>query len=212
MPTSKIMAGIGRFQQNFEENRALYEHLAAHGQEPKVLFVTCSDSRVAPELITGSEAGDLFVARSIANIVPPYGTGAIGVGAVVEYAVLHLHVEHIVLCGHTDCGGIKGLDVQLNLSREPHLARWLDNARPAKTKIEASGLPPEKRHLATVRENVLLQLEHLRSYDPVREAERAGTLQLHGWVYHLETGMVERYDPEARQFRPLKPAEFGILD
>ena len=212
MPTPKIMAGIGRFQKHFEENRELYERLAVKGQEPKVLFITCADSRVAPELITGAEAGDLFVARSIANIVPPYGTGAIGVGAVVEYAVLHVHIEHIVICGHTDCGGIKGLDVQLNLSREPHLARWLDNARPAQTKVEASGIPPEERHLATVRENVLLQLEHLRSYDPVREAERAGTLQLHGWVYYLETGALERYDPGARQFRPLKPAEFVILD
>ncbi len=195
MPTPKILEGIARFQKEFAARREWYEHLAK-GQDPKVLFVTCSDSRVAPELITGAEAGDLFVARSIANIVPPYGTGAIGVGAVIEYAVLHLQMEHIVVCGHTDCGGIKALDVQLDLSREPHIARWLDNARPAKTKVEASGVPPEERHLATVRENVLLQLEHLRSYDPVREAEQEGRIRLHGWVYHLEDGQIEAYDPD----------------
>ncbi len=195
MPTEKVLAGIRRFQEDFAERRELYERLASEGQDPKVLFVACSDSRVAPELITGAEAGDLFVARTIANVVPPYGTGAIGVGAVVEYAVLHLAVEHIVICGHTDCGGIKALDAHLDLGREPHIARWLDHARPAKTKVEAGGIPPEDRHLATVRENVLLQLEHLRSYDPVREAERAGRIRLHGWVYHLEDGSIEAYDP-----------------
>ncbi|HFD39070.1 MAG TPA: carbonic anhydrase [Anaerolineae bacterium] len=179
--------------------------MVTKGQDPKVLFVTCSDSRVAPELITGAEAGDLFVARSIANIVPPYGTGAIGVGAVVEYAVLHLQMEHIVVCGHTHCGGIEALDMQLDLSREPHIARWLDNARPAKTKVEASGVPPEERHLATVRENVLLQLEHLRSYDPVREAEQEGRIRLHGWVYHLEDGQIEAYDPDKGEWGALKP-------
>lgn len=208
MPTPKILAGIGRFQQRFEEDREVYERLADKGQDPKVLFITCADSRVAPEMITDAGVGDLFVARNIANIVPPYGVGEMGVGAVVEYAVLHLHVAHIVICGHTDCGSIKALSDTLDRSREPHIARWIEHARPAKTKVEASGIPPEERHLATVRENVLLQLEHLRSYDPVRETERTGALALHGWVYHLETGALESYDPGARQFRPLKPAEF----
>ncbi|MGD8627344.1 MAG: carbonic anhydrase [Anaerolineae bacterium] len=202
MPTDKILAGIGRFQEEFQANRALFERLAIK-QEPKMLFITCSDSRVAPELITGAEAGDLFVARTIANIVPPYGTGAIGAGAVIEYAILHLHMEHIVICGHTDCGGIKGLDAALDLSREPHIARWLDLARPAKTKVEAGGFPQEARHLATVRENVLLQLENLRSYDPVRDALRAGSLALHGWVYHLESGAIEAYDAESGTWKPL---------
>jgi carbonic anhydrase len=202
MPTDKILAGISRFQEKYEAERPLFELLALE-QEPKVLFVTCSDSRVAPELITDAEVGDLFVARTIANVVPPYGTGAIGAGAAIEYAVLHLHVEHIVICGHTDCGGIKGLDASLDLSREPHIARWLDLARPAQTKVEASGFPEEDRHLATVRENVLLQLEHLRSYDPVRDALRAGSLALHGWVYHLESGAIEAYDAKSGTWAPL---------
>jgi carbonic anhydrase len=154
-------------------------------------------------LITGSEAGDLFVVRTIGNIVPPYGTGAIGVGAVVEYAVRHVQVGHIVLCGHTDCGGIEALDEHIDLMREPHLARWIDYARPAKTTIDASGLPEAARHLATVRKNVLMQLENLRSYDPIREGERAGTLRLHGWVYYVETGLVEAYDLERDEWSPV---------
>jgi len=202
MPTDKILAGIGRFQEKYEADRPLFELLALK-QEPKVLFVTCSDSRVAPELITDAEAGDLFVARTIANVVPPYGTGAIGVGAVIEYAVLHLHVEHAVICGHTDCGGIKALETPPDLSREPHLARWIEYARPAQTKVAASGIPPEERHLATVRESVLLQLSNLRTYDAVRDAERTGALQLQGWVYHLETGLVEAYDPESGTWMPV---------
>jgi carbonic anhydrase len=126
-----------------------------------------------------------------------------GIGAVVEYAVLHLQVEHVVICGHTDCGGIKALESQVDCSNEPHIARWIEHARPARTKIEASGLPSEQRHLGTVRENVLLQLENLRSYDPVRKGERSGALQLHGWVYHLELASFKVYDADAAGWLPL---------
>lgn len=203
MPTEKILAGIGRFQETYQENPELFERLATQGQSPEVLAIGCSDSRAPAELITQIEPGDLFVLRNVANIVPPYGTGEMGVGAVVEYAVLHLHVKHIVVIGHTDCGGIKALDEPPDWSREPHLARWVEHARPAQTKVEASGLPQEQRHLATVRENVLLQLEHLRSYDAVREGVGAGTLALHGWLYHLETGGVERYDGQLGDWTPL---------
>jgi carbonic anhydrase len=172
-----------------------------------VLFIGCSDSRVVPEVLTGAEPGDLFVARNVGNIVPPYGTGEIGTGADVEYAILELHVEHAVICGHTDCGGIHSLESPPDWSRKPHIARWLEHARPAQTRVEASGVAPEERHLATVRENVLLQLEHLRSYDPVRDGERAGTLVLHGWVYHLETGEIEAYDATSGTWSVLQPPE-----
>lgn len=203
MPTEKILAGVSRFQQTFAQNRAFYERLASQGQAPEVLFITCSDSRVAPELITGSQPGELFVARSIGNVVPPYGMGETGPGAALEYAVRHLRLPHIVVCGHTDCGGIKALDQQFDWSREPNIVRWIDYARPAQTHVQALGLPAEEWHLAIVRENVLLQLENVRSYDPVRAAERHGELTLHGWVYHLETGAVEVYDPAGERWGSL---------
>jgi carbonic anhydrase len=126
-----------------------------------------------------------------------------GTAAAIEYAVSHLRVRHILIVGHTDCGGILALDEAPDWVRAPHVARWIEHARPAKTKIDASGLPEEVRHLATVRENVLLQLENLRSYDPVREGERAGSLKLHAWVYRLENGTLERYEPESESWRPL---------
>ena len=206
MPTPKILAGIGQFQTYFREHQDLYKQLTTKGQRADVLFIGCSDSRVPIELLTMTEPGELFVARNVGNIVPPYGIGETAIGAVIEYAVRHLHVRHIVISGHTDCAGIKALDAPADWSREPHLARWIEHARPAKTKVEASGLPQEVCHLATVRENVLLQMEHLRSYDPVREAERAGSLTVHGWVYHLETGTFQAYDTDTESWIPLSVA------
>jgi carbonic anhydrase len=205
MPTDRILAGIGRFRTHFEENRELFELLANEGQAPQALFIGCSDSRVPPEWITQCDPGDLFVTRNVGNIVPPYGTGQTAIGAVVEFAVLQLNVGHIILCGHTDCGGIMALDQAADWIREPHMARWIEHARPAKTQIEASGLPEEERHLATVRANVLLQLENLRSYDPVRTGEKTGALTLHGWVYHLETGTIEAYHSKTSTWTPVEP-------
>lgn len=213
-PGLEFVEGFQRFGEYYRENQALFDRLASEGQFPKALFIGCSDSRVPPELLTGSGPGELFVLRQAGNIVPPFGTGDMGAGAVVEYAVLHLAVEHIVLCGHTDCGAIRALDAPPDWANEPHIARWIEHARPARTKVEASGLPEESHHLATVRENVLLQLEHLLSYDPVREGERAGTLTLHGWVYHLESGLVEAFDPETGTWAPLaaQPTQARSMD
>lgn len=206
MSTKDLLAGIARFQDRFRKEQDLFHRLATEGQSPEVLVIACSDSRVPPEVLTDAKPGDLFVVRNVANVVPPYGTGEMAVGAAVEYAVLHLHVKQIMVFGHTDCGGIKALAKPVNWSHEPHIARWIEHARPAQTKVEASGLPPEDKHLATVRENVLLQLEHLRSYDSVRTAERAGSLSLHGWVYHLESGSMEAYDPGSGRWQELAPA------
>ncbi|MBN1657856.1 MAG: carbonic anhydrase [Anaerolineae bacterium] len=205
MPTPKILRGIERSRGYYEQNRALFDRLVAEGQAPQVLWIGCSDSRIVPELITGAEPGDLFVVRNVANVVPPYGTGETSAGAAIEYAIRHLHVPHAVICGHTDCGGIKALGAPLDLGHEPHIVRWVEHARPAATKVEAAGWPEEARHLAIVRENVLLQMDHLRSYDPVRAAGRAGRLTLHGWVYHLESGEIERYDTGTSRWVPLHP-------
>jgi carbonic anhydrase len=203
MPTAEIMAALDRFYQEPGDDQDISRHPTSMEHSPDVLFIGCSDARVPVGLFAQLAPGALFVTRNVANIVPPYGTGQMAMGAVIEYAVLHLQVKHIVIVGHTDCGGIKALDKPPDWSRMPHIARWIEHARPAKTKVDASGLPEENRHLATVRENVLLQLENLRSYDPVRKHERADALTLHGWVYHLETGMLEAYDSRTGSWQPL---------
>lgn len=197
MPTLKILNGIRQFQDQFRADSERLVRLATEGQRPHVLMIACSDSRVAPELITGAELGDLFVVRTVGNVVPPFGTGEGSLGTAIEYAVLHLHVQHVVVCGHTCCGCLRGLESAPDWNREPHIARWIEHARPAKTKVEASGLPAEELALAVARENVLLQLQNVRSYDAAREAERSGKVTLHGWVYRLETGAIEAYDAES---------------
>jgi carbonic anhydrase len=201
-----MLEGIGQFRERYRQDPELFVDLAAHGQSPDVLFIACCDSRVSPELITSAKPGDMFVVRTVGNVVPPLGSGQMGVGAAIEFAVLELSVGHIVICGHTDCGGIQALDAPPDWSRRSHIARWIEHIRPAKTKVDVSGVPDEERHLATVRENVLLQLEHLRSYDPVREGEHVGAVTLHAWVYHLDTGSIEAYVEEAGSWVPLGPA------
>jgi carbonic anhydrase len=202
MATTKILNGIEASQMRFQENQALYHQLATHGQAPQALWIGCCDSRVPVELVTNADVGDLFVARNVGNIVPPYGTSEMAIGAVIEFALVELQVEAIILCGHSDCGAIQALDQPPDWGQKPHLARWIEYARPARTKVQASGLAANERHLATVKENVLLQLSNLRSYEPVRRGERTGTLKLHGWVYRLETGTFEAYDPETASWGP----------
>jgi carbonic anhydrase len=203
MPTEKLLTGHRRFKERFEDDREMLVRLAEEGQEPKVLWIGCSDSQVIPEQITDAAPGELFVVRNIANVVPPFGTGDTAVGAVIEYAILHLHVPHVVICGHTRCGGIKALESHIDMAREPHISRWVELARPARTQVEASGIPQEARYLETVKANVLLQRENLRTYDCVRETIRAGQLTLHGWLYDLHTGNLLAYDDESGEWGAL---------
>jgi carbonic anhydrase len=193
----------------FENERELLDMLARQGQSPDVMFIGCSDSRVVPELLTGARPGDLFVARVVANIVPPYGTGQNAVGAALEYAVLHLQVEHLIVCGHTDCGGIKALDHPVDMAAEPAIAGWIEFARPAQTQIDArGGLADDARHRAIVEENVLLQLENLQTYDAVRRALAENRLELHGWVYDLAKRQMSFYDATQGSFVNFSPASF----
>lgn len=186
----------------FEKQADLLQHLAEEGQTPQALFVGCSDSRVTPEQLLGAKPGDLFMLRNIANIIPPYVQTEIGVVSVLEYAVLHLQVPHIIVMGHTDCGGIRGLDADLDMSREPALSRWLALARPAQREVDFQqrDLSDAERHVAIVERNVVGQLENVQSYPFVREALEADTLELHGWVYYLAEQQVRYYDVEEDAF------------
>jgi carbonic anhydrase len=194
------------FQEGFfEEQDELLERLAREGQTPEALFVGCSDSRLAPEQMLGAKPGDMFMLRNIANIVPPYIQTEIGVSSVLEYAVLHLQVSHVIVCGHTDCAGIKALDHQLDLSREPALSRWLELARPAQRDVDFQlrEVLADERHRMIVEHNVINQLDNIQSYPFIREALEADRLELHGWVYYLERRQICYYDPGSRQFAEL---------
>ncbi|KAA3656741.1 MAG: carbonic anhydrase [Chloroflexi bacterium] len=178
------------------------EHLATNGQHPKALFIGCSDSRVTPERLLGLDPGDMFMLRNIANIIPPYVQTEIGIVSVLEYAVLSLQVPHIIVCGHTDCGGIRSLDQHIDMATVPALSRWLDLARPAQRDIDFTlrDLTPEERHLAIVERNVINQLKNIESYPFIQQSLAANKLTLHGWVYHLQPQQITYYNSAQNHF------------
>lgn len=207
----KLVAGIHHFRSHyFAENQSLFEHLASQGQAPETLFITCSDSRVVPNLITNAAPGELFIVRNVGNIVPALARGMIGgVAAAIEYAVEVLNVKNIVVCGHTQCGAI---DAILNPSRVRHLrfvSRWLQESEaiPNLLHEKYAHLIGEGRLVAAAEENVLVQLENLRSYPFVSERLDAGKLKLAGWVFKIATAQVFAYDPVLEQFVAFARAE-----
>lgn len=205
---AKVVEGYLRFTEEvYPEHRELFDQLK-NQQNPQVLFITCADSRVDPSLITHADPGELFICRNIGNIVPAYGEMMGGVSAVVEYAVMALKVKDIIVCGHTDCGAMKALrdpDAP-SLAAMPTVKSWLRNAHAALSVARAK--QPEARgeeltHLL-VEENVLLQLQHLRTHPPVAAGLAAGNLRLHGIVYNIGNGRMDVYDEADQRFVPIQ--------
>jgi len=201
VPTEKILSGHRRFREKFESEHEVFKRLAEEGQQPKVLWIGCSDSRVVPEMITGADPGELFNVRNIANIVPPAPTIACATGAAIEYAVLHLEVSHIVVCGHTECGGIKALEAPPSAATGPHIASWLELAQPARERVLAKGVPADLLYVETIKTNVVVQCENLRSYPCVAEREATGALSVHAWLYDLHTGSILAFDEPSTEWR-----------
>lgn len=205
----QLLEGVRAFQKEvFPDLRSLFQTLAS-GQAPKTLFITCSDSRINPNLITQSEPGELFIIRNAGNIVPPFGSGISGEAATIEYAVSVLKVSDVVVCGHSKCGAMGGLIQPETVASLPAVRDWLTYAEDARRVLEEeySHLDSSAdRLMAAVEENVLLQLDHLRMYPCIQEAIRERGVQLHGWVYKLESGEVFDYDAGAEAYRPLSEA------
>ena len=200
----RLAKGIHRFRSEFfGSRRALFEQLASDGQRPETLFITCSDSRVVPTLITSAAPGELFIVRNVGNIVPAVNRGVIGgVAAAIQYAVEVLNVAAVVVCGHTQCGAI---DAIVHPERMRHLgfvSRWLEEAGEIPRLLDEryGELDTEQRMNAAVQENVLVQLENLRTYDFVDRRLEKGELHIMGWVYRIATGDVFEYEPTSQQF------------
>jgi carbonic anhydrase len=190
-----IIEGFLKFQREvFPARSALFKRLAS-SQHPGVLFVTCSDSRVVPELLTQREPGDMFVIRNAGNIVPSYGPEPGGVSATVEYAVAVLGVRDIVICGHSDCGAMTAISSCMDLDKLPAVDAWLRHADAAKAVNAAhSHATPQARLNALVRDNVEAQLANIRTHPSVAVALSQGRLNLHGWVYDIEKGAIDALD------------------
>jgi carbonic anhydrase len=201
----KLVDGIHHFQTNaFTSEREFFERLA-DGQTPETLFITCSDSRINPNLLTNTRPGELFILRNAGNIVPPYGAANGGEGATIEYAVAALGVKDIIVCGHSHCGAMNALIAPAGLDELPTVRAWLGHAEMTRRIIRENYANLEGQALvtATVQENVLAQLENLRTHPAVAARLARGALHLHGWVYKIETGEVFSFDPTSGQFGPL---------
>lgn len=202
----KLIRGIVDFRRNMRPGyRKTFARLALE-QRPDVLFIGCSDSRVVPNLFASSDPGDLFVMRNVGNLVAPCAPDGVSIGdlsegGAVEFALLELQVKHIVVCGHSECGAIKALRKRPD-QLPPHLSRWLENAREAQVRFDG-GASLDKtltEHNQVAQLNVMLQVEHLRTYPAVAQAEKAGRLTLHAWYFDIGHADVYAYEHDEEQF------------
>lgn len=205
---AQFIAGFKQFRQQYFDPR---EHRFAHlqnGQQPKVLVVGCSDSRVDPALLTGCAPGELFVVRNVANLVPPCEQDIRhhGVSAALEYAVCHLEVEHIIVLGHSGCGGINALMHGITNGRPAEfIGPWVSIAQRAREMVRAelSGKEPEKQNRACEQAAILISLENLLTFPWIRERVEQGELLLHGWYFDISSGRLDSYKPESAAFESL---------
>jgi carbonic anhydrase len=205
----KILRGIHEFQTvYFDDQKEFFEKLVGQ-QLPRALFITCSDSRVMPNLITQTDAGELFLLRNAGNIIPPYGSSAGGEPATIEYAVSVLGVKHVIVCGHSHCGAMGAILHPEKVKDYPSIVSWLSHAEATRRIIKYNyvnqELSDEELLLATIKENVLVQLENLRTHPSIAVRLSQGDLQLHAWVYQIETGKIFAYDTEQNRYCAIAP-------
>lgn len=193
----------------FPDQSALYAKLAQHGQSPKALMISCADSRVVPEHIMQAAPGDLFVCRNAGNIVPPSSSQMGGVSSTVEYAVSALGVRDIIICGHSDCGAMKALMNPEMLSGMPNVAAWLRHSHAAECVVR-QGYPEltnEEGVRAAALENVVVQLQHLRTHPSVAAGIARGEITLHGWFFDIGAGAMYALDGSTGRFAQISADE-----
>lgn len=204
----KLYKGIHKFHESYFIREEDFFKNLSHSQDPEVLFITCSDSRVDPNLVTQSRPGELFIVRNVGNIIPPYDAikDKNSVVAAIEFAVLVLKVKDIILCGHSNCGAINSLYMDdKELCKMPHLRDWLKIASPVKEMI--SSVYPDLAGISlnrkTEEENILFQLRNIETYPFVVQALNDGKLHIHGWYYDIGTGAVYSYNPVKDAFEKI---------
>lgn len=205
----KLIRGLHKFQTEvFPSKKEFFEGLTK-GQKPEVLFISCSDSRVNPNLVTSSKPGDLFILRNAGNIIPPYkkrgGNGS--EAATIEFALYGLDLEHIIVCGHSHCGLLDAAMHQRNILKMPNLLAWIKkNIDPTLKLVKKNYKGVEDASLLQIliQENILHQIENLKAHPSVAQRLAQGKLTLHAWMYEFETGTIFSYDIETEQFKVLK--------
>jgi len=201
----RLLDGVRQFQQEVYPNQKdLFEQLAG-SQSPQALFITCADSRVVPDLITQSKPGDLFICRNAGNMIPAYSDVRGGVAATIEYAVAALKVVDVIVCGHTDCGAMKGILHPELLSEMPAVKAWLAHGDLARVVVKENHPELTGHELLNtlIKENVLAQLEHLHTYPCVAARLAKGSIRLHAWVYDIKSGEVQTFDSQRNTWVPI---------
>jgi carbonic anhydrase len=193
----------------YKENEELFNDLVDNGQSPKTFFVTCSDSRVVPNLITNSKPGDLFIARNIGNFIPPYhdGSAYLATASALEYAVGVLEVKDIIICGHSECGAISSLFKAIEPTpNNIHIVNWLslgNKARDEALKTLPNASLKEIREF-TEKASAVNQLDNLMTYPLVKERVEQGKLKLKAWYYNIRTGEILSYSQKLKKYIPLE--------
>lgn len=205
-----IIDGYEDFKEKkFSKYKKKFYELVKEGQKPKILFISCCDSRVVPNLITNTDPGDMFIVRNVGNFIPPHSPDDKfhSTAAAIEYAVSHLKVSEIIVCGHSHCGAIHELYKDNNDHHAfVHITKWLELGAKAKNYVNLV-MPDatlEKKLVATEKISVFFQLTNLLTYPEVKKRVDEGKLNLRGWYYKIQSGELEYFDNDAHKFIPLK--------
>jgi carbonic anhydrase len=205
----KFKKGYLKFKKvDFKDNKKRFKKLVKKGQRPSTLFITCSDSRVVPNLITETGPGELFIVRNIGNFVPPFSKkGSLHcTGSAIEYAVSHLEVTDIIVCGHSDCGAVKELFLKHTPTKENlNIINWLNLGKGVKKRtLESVGNKPfsVQRDFAE-KLSAVTQIKNLLTYPAVKKRVKKGELFLHAWHYKIDSGEIYYYDDESKEYKRL---------
>jgi carbonic anhydrase len=214
----KLLRGIVDFRLNLRDTKKKIFAELALGQSPDTLFVCCSDSRVAPNIFASTDPGDLFVIRNVANLVPPYQPDGspqrdTSAGAAIEFSILNLPVTEVVVCGHSECGGMRALIAGREHIEAPNLAAWLKYGEPSLKRFKAGS--PIGKNLANHNQlsqlNVLQQMEHLKTYPFIKKRIEEGTLKIHGWWFDIQEAEVYEYEEDEGVFNVIDETYAQVL-
>lgn len=210
LPSYLVQRYHGWKATSYQENQVWYRNLAANGQHPRAMVISCCDSRVHVTSLFGADEGEFFIHRNIANLVPPFKEDGDyhGTSAAIEYAVTALKVSHVIVMGHSSCGGVKGCSDMCSgnapalLEKSSFVGRWMDILRPGYEKVKDIK-DAQTRESALEKEAVLVSLGNLMTFPFVKDSVESGNLTLHGLWHNIGEGGLEFYNPEKEAFAPV---------